>query len=134
MLVSLLSFDFNKDILKHGYIPSCCVKQVNLLWSEAVALKLDKLTYRGAFSPLFGFDIQSDKIYSFQGVDCQICEMACGRRRREGKCYLTRLTSHQPLNLKRASVRGISDRAMNKPVVRIFAKSQFIEESTLLET
>ena len=51
-----------------------------------------------------------------------------------GKRYLTRLTSHQPLRL--ASVRGISDRAMNKPAVHVsfFAKSQFIEESTLLET
>ena len=50
------------------------------------------------------------------------------------KRNLTRLTSHQPLRL--ASVCGISDREMNKPAVHVsfFAKSQFIEESTLLET
>lgn len=70
------------------------------------------------------------KVYSFQGVDCQICEMACGRgRRRQGKRYLTRLTSHQPFHLKRASVRGISDRAMNKPVVHTF----FLQNHNLLK-
>ena len=73
----------------------------------------------------------SPKIYSFQGVDCQICEMACGlwRQGGQGKRYLTRLTSHQPLRLGRASVRGISDRAMNKPAVHIF----FLQNHNLLK-
>ena len=117
----LLSFEFNKDILKHGYIPSCCVKQVNLLWSGAAALKLQTLIHVEECSVLCLGLTFCPKVYSFQGVDCQICEMACGRgRRRQGKRYLTRLTSHQPFHLKRASVRGISDRAMNKPVVHTF--------------
>ena len=44
-----------------------------------------------------------------------------------GKRYLTRLTSHQPLRL--ASVRGISDRAMNKPAVLV----SFLQNHNLLK-